>query len=189
VEFERRGVNVAGISVDPPERNAAMVGKLLLTFPLLSDARGDLTRRYELWNSGEGVAVPAIVLVDRSGKVRYFYSGVDFADRPGDEEVFAALDGLEGFGAGYTTGAPEVRVSAAGAREESIRPDRPAMELDRLLSYYRGAVYTTVALERRFEEMPLGGRAVETTAHYAEMVRGYEEAVKATTRMHRERES
>ena len=39
-EFEERSAEVAGVSVDPPQNNARMVGKLLLPFPLLSDPRG-----------------------------------------------------------------------------------------------------------------------------------------------------
>ena len=56
----------------------------------LSDPRGDLIKRYGLWDEEEGVARPSIVVVDRSREVRYLYSGSDFADRPSDAEVFAA---------------------------------------------------------------------------------------------------
>jgi peroxiredoxin len=44
-EFEKRGAQLAGISVDPPANNAGMVGKLLLPFPLLSDPEGELATR------------------------------------------------------------------------------------------------------------------------------------------------
>jgi hypothetical protein len=85
-----------------------MVEKLGLPFSLLSDPRGELARRCDLWNDKEGVAVPAIVVVDQGGIVRYLYKGDDFADRPGDEEVFDALDEALGASAGvrYTDGPP-----------------------------------------------------------------------------------
>lgn len=70
-----------------------MVERLALPFPLLSDPKGDLTKRYGLWNAEEGVAVPAIILVDRGGMVYYLYADADFADRPADPEVFEALYG------------------------------------------------------------------------------------------------
>src|SRR3712207_9586379 len=98
-----------------------MVGKLLLPFPLLSDPRGDLIKRYGLWDEDDGVARPSIVVVDRSREVRYLYSGSDFADRPGDEEVFAALEGLDGQ-VPRVMGDPEIRVLAEGARPGRGRP-------------------------------------------------------------------
>jgi peroxiredoxin len=63
-EFEKRETWLVGVSVDPPSRNKAMVEKLGLPFSLLSDPRGELARRCDLWNDKEGVAVPAIVVVD-----------------------------------------------------------------------------------------------------------------------------
>jgi peroxiredoxin len=185
-EFERRGAQVAGISVDPPRHSARMVGKLQLPFPLLSDAEGELARRCGLWNAEEGVAVPSIVVVDQSGEVRYLYSGSDFADRPGDEEVFAALDGLAGR-IERTTGGPEFRVTAARARETSVRPERTAMELEQLVPYYRGVLFTTIALKKRFGGWGRSGKkALREVDGYQAMVRRYNEALKETVEIKRQ---
>jgi len=163
-----------------------MVGKLQLPFPLLSDPEGDLARRCGLWNAEEGVAVPSIVVVDQSGEVRYLYSGTDFADRPGDDEVFAALDGLEG-GIERTTGGPEFRVTAVRARQTSVRPDRPAIELEQLIPYYRGVLFTTVALKKRFGARGRSGRkAFGEVDRYQVMVRRYNEALKETVEIKRQ---
>jgi alkyl hydroperoxide reductase subunit AhpC len=108
-----------------------MVGKLLLPFPLLSDPRGELIKRCGLWDEEEGVAAPSILVVDRSGEIRYLYTGGDFADRPGDEEVLAALDGLD-TRIERITGGPELRVTAEEARE-SVRPDKRPMSMEELL--------------------------------------------------------
>jgi hypothetical protein len=171
---------VAGVSVDPPDNNARLVGKLLLPFPLLSDPEGELARRCGLWNAEEGVAVPAIVVVDQSGEVRYLYSGGDFADRPGDEEIFTALDGLDGR-IERTTGGPEVRVTAARARETSVRPDRPAMGLEQLIPYYRGILFTTIALKKRFGAWGRSGRkALREVDAYQAMVLRYMKALQDT---------
>lgn len=185
-EFERRGAQVAGISVDPPRNSARMAGKLLLPFPLLSDAEGELARRCGLWNVEEGVAVPAIVVVDQSGEARYLYAGSDFADRPGDKEIFAALDGLAGR-IERTTGGPEFRVTAARARETSVRPDKPAMELEQLVPYYRGVLFTTIALKKRFGAWGRSGRkALREVEGYEAMVRRYNEALKETVEIKRQ---
>jgi peroxiredoxin len=183
-EFESRGAQVAGISVDPPPRNARMVGKLLLPFPLLSDPAGELARACGLWNAEEGVAVPSTVVVDRPKEVRYLYTGKDLADRPEDEEVFAALDGLDS-GIERLTGGPELQVGLAQAREGSDRQGRPAMELEQLTHYYRGVYFTTTLFEERLTASGGSGkRAFGELSPFQRMVNRYIEALEETIRLH-----
>jgi peroxiredoxin len=184
-EFDKRGAQVAGISVDPPGNNARMVGKLLIPFPLLSDPRGELIKRYGLWDEEEGVAVPSILVVDRSGEIRYRYSGSDFADRPSDEAVFAALDGLDG-SIRRLTGGPELRVTAKEARE-SVRPDRRPMTLEELFIYYRGVFFATVALRKRLGAWgrPSERAALKEVSDYQTMVRRYRKALEETVALKR----
>lgn len=85
------GAAVYGISVDPPERNAAMVEKLVLPFPLLADPDAVAIEAYGLLDVEQGISRPAIVVVDAHGVVTYAYAGEDFSDRPGDNEVLASL--------------------------------------------------------------------------------------------------
>ena len=172
---------MVGISVDPPRNNARMVGKLLLPFPLLSDPEGELARRCGLWNAEEGVAVPSIVVVDQSGEVRYLYSGGDFADRPGDDAVFAALKGIGGGRVKRVTGGPELLVTAARARQTSVRPDKSAMELEQLVVYHRGVLFTTIALKKRFGGWGRSGKkALGEVDGYQAMVRRYSKALRET---------
>ena len=85
---------MAGISVDPVENNAAMVEKLLLPFPLLSDPDGRVIKAWGVWNDGDGgIAKPSIFAVRKDGTIAWRYVGNDYADRPTDEELFAALRG------------------------------------------------------------------------------------------------
>jgi peroxiredoxin len=68
-EFERRGIRLAAVSVDPPEINGPHHKKLGLSFPLLSDSSRDTIRRYGLLHPGAGpggsdVSMPAEILVD-----------------------------------------------------------------------------------------------------------------------------
>jgi hypothetical protein len=159
-----------------------MVGKLLLPFPLLSDPRGELIKSLGLWDEEEGVAKPSILVVDRSGEIRYLYTGGDFADRPGDEEVFAALDGLDG-GIERVTGGPELRVTAEEARE-SLRPDKQPMTMEELLVYHRGVFRTTVALKKRFGRWGRPGReAFGEVGKYQAMVQRYREALAKTVEL------
>lgn len=184
-EFERRGTQVTAISADPPENSVEMVGKLMVPFPLLSDPRGDLAKRYGLWNESESAAVPAIVVMDRSGEIRYLYTGTDFADRPGDDEVFTALDDVDGASPAAPE-EPEIRVTPAEAREASVRPDKPPMTLEQLVQYYRGVYFTTVTFKKRFGGWGRRGRdALEEVGRYQGLIEGYSAAIRETIEAHR----
>ncbi|MBI3968855.1 MAG: peroxiredoxin family protein [Chloroflexi bacterium] len=92
-QFRSRGAEVVGISVDSPAQNQTMIENLLLPFKLLSDPEGEQAiQRYGVWDAEGRIAVPTIVAVDRDRTIRYWYKGKDFADRPGDADLFSALE-------------------------------------------------------------------------------------------------
>jgi len=87
-------VQLVGISVDPVANNRAMVDKLLLPFPLLSDPEGRVIKEWGVWTEVDGgVAKPSIFAIRSDGSIAWRYVGQDFADRPTDEELFASLHG------------------------------------------------------------------------------------------------
>jgi len=91
--FETAGLQVAGIVVDPVENNRAMVEKLLLPFPILSDPEARVIQEWDVWNPDDGgVARPSVFLVRPDLTIAYAYVGTDFADRPTDEELWEALE-------------------------------------------------------------------------------------------------
>jgi len=94
--FETERVKLAGISVDPVENNRAMVEKLLLPFPLLSDPDGRVIKAWGVWNEGESIAKPAIFAIRRDGSLASRYVGRDFADRPTDDELFDSVNSVSG---------------------------------------------------------------------------------------------
>jgi len=98
--FETEGVELAAVSVDPVENNRAMVEKLVLPFPLLSDPDGLAIKEWGVWMDGDGgIARPSIFAIRKGGAVTWSYVGVDYADRPTDDELFAALRGGDEDGA------------------------------------------------------------------------------------------
>ena len=85
-------MSLAGISVDPIENNRAMVEKLLLPFPLLSDPEGRVIKEWGVWADAEGgLARPSIFAVRQDGSIAWRYVGSDFADRPTDDELFDSI--------------------------------------------------------------------------------------------------
>jgi len=92
--FVNEGVSLAGISVDPIENNRAMVDKLLLPFPLLSDPEGRVIKDWGVWTGGDGgIAKPSIFAIRSDHSITWEYVGRDFADRPTDDELFNSLRG------------------------------------------------------------------------------------------------
>ena len=161
--------------MDPPDHNKAMVQKLDLPFPLLSDPRGDVIKSLGLWNEEEGVSEPAIVVLDRSNTIRRLYSGGrDFSDRPPEDALFKVLDevGTEGE---PEKDEPEIRVSAEEAERETVRPDKPALTLEELGPYYLGTHFAAVAMEKKLE-----GEAKEKVEGYQDLVDEYNAAIQET---------
>lgn len=170
--------------MDTPPNNLAMVEKLLLPFPLLSDPKGELIKLLGLWNEEENVAHPSIIVVDKSGTVRYVYTGEDFADRPGDEEIFEALDKLDQ-SMNPTPEEPAVRV--IGSDTGSVGPERPAQTLEKLVPYYRGVNFTTIALGKRFGSWGRSGKdAIREVEKYQAMIRHYQNALNETMKLREE---
>jgi len=136
------GGRVAGISVDSPERNAAMVEKLRLPFPLLADPGGrQAIRPYGVWHEGNPYARPAVVIVAPGGRVAFRQVGEDFADRLDEDEIIAALARL---------GLPPVT-------QDPPLPGHPApgpraVDLAWLPAYLRGGRFAVQALAGRVPE-------------------------------------
>ncbi len=178
-DFERRKTQVVGISVDPPDHNAAMVEKLLLPFRLLSDPRGELSRAYGVWDHEGCIAIPAIILLDKARVVRWQYAGHDFADRPEDDALLRAIDDTRDPGQSQP-GVTEIRVIAEEAKH-SVRRECTAISLDHLRPYYRGVYYATVAMKQRLAGLGSDGRgAIRQVSEYQRMVREQSEAIQQT---------
>jgi peroxiredoxin len=68
-ELEDADTQVLGVSMDSPFANNAFAEKLGVTFPLLSDWGGDVTRKYGIYQSQYKTARRASFLIDEEGKV------------------------------------------------------------------------------------------------------------------------
>jgi peroxiredoxin len=102
-EFDARGVRVVGISVDSPEINRRQSQKLRYTFPLLSDPKTQVIRRYDVLHPGAGpkgadIARPAEFLLDSNGIVRWVNLTGNIAVRARPDQVLEALNHLSSAG-------------------------------------------------------------------------------------------
>ncbi len=77
--YERVGFNLLGVNIDDDSRRAMqMIDELGVDFPVLFDARKEVSKLYEV------EAMPVTVIVDREGTVRYVHYGY----KPGYEEKY-----------------------------------------------------------------------------------------------------
>ena len=77
--YERVGFNLLGVNIDDDSRRAMqMIEELGVNFPVLFDARKEVSKLYEV------EAMPVTVLVDREGTVRYVHHGY----KPGYEDKY-----------------------------------------------------------------------------------------------------
>jgi peroxiredoxin len=98
-DFDSRGIRVVAISVDSPEINRPHRAKLGLGFPLLSDPKAEVIRRYDLLHphAGEGgadIARPGEFLVDSTGTVRWVNLTESYTARARPEQVLSAFDAM-----------------------------------------------------------------------------------------------
>ena len=77
--YERVGFNLLGVNIDDDSRRAMqMIEELGVNFPVLFDARKEVSKLYDV------EAMPVTVLVDREGNVRYVHHGY----KPGYEDKY-----------------------------------------------------------------------------------------------------
>src|ERR1017187_8062869 len=68
-KLEAADTQVLGVSMDSPFSNKAWAEKIGVTFPLLSDWGGDVTKEYGLYNPKYKAARRVNYLIDKDGKV------------------------------------------------------------------------------------------------------------------------
>ncbi len=132
---------MVGISVDPPERNAAMVGKLALPYPLLADPGGERAiKPFGVWHDGQTFARPAVVVLAPGGGEVLRQVGEDYADRLAEDDLIEAIRAKDLPATSQPPPAPG-----------TPQPGPDAVELSWLPWYFRGAKLAVGALAGRVE--------------------------------------
>jgi peroxiredoxin len=92
-EFESRGVQLLGISVDGAFCHKAFQSHLSLTIPLLADfhPKGEVAKAYGVYSEEYGVAGRALVMVGPDGVVQWSYLSPPL-EVPGANLIFDALE-------------------------------------------------------------------------------------------------
>ncbi|HIE22119.1 MAG TPA: redoxin domain-containing protein [Acidimicrobiia bacterium] len=140
-EFLERGGRVFAVSADSPGQNSAVVEKLALPFPILSDpdrSQAITPLGFADDEDPRQISLPAAVVIDPDGEEAYRFVGRDFADRPDEGDLLAALEGL---GLEATNQDPPARGPA--------QPGEAALNIRVLEPYFKGGLHAAYALRRR----------------------------------------
>ncbi|MBI2324835.1 MAG: redoxin domain-containing protein [Chloroflexi bacterium] len=170
-ELTSRNAMLIGISVDTTEENAAMVEKLRLPFPLLSDRDAAAAVAWDVYDAVGGthgpIARPAIFVVGRDLTLPYEYVGRDFADRPPNRVVFEALDSVRDRPPRQLDRA----VTAPGPRPlDAGSPSDKPMPLRDMAPYFRGASFGVQAIAGRTEDAAVKAECERFRAMVAEFM-------------------
>ena len=133
------------ISVDSPGQNAAMIEKLQLPFPMLSDP--DRTGAIEPFGVADSkdpreIARPSIFVLDQDAEVVFADTSRDFADRASEDSAIAALVAL-----GLPATSPEE------IEPGTAEPGSRAMPLHAMEPYFRGAKFAVTAMKMRHADV------------------------------------
>ena len=140
-EFAAAGALIVGVCADPVGANAAMTERLGLPFPVLSDPDGEgACKPYGVWSKEERRALTSLVALAPDGAEVFRYVGMDYADRPDEEEVLESVGAL---GLPPRPAPPGVHPHAAP------RPTERAFAREELHPYLRGARSAAAALHGR----------------------------------------
>lgn len=165
-------MRIVAIDVDSPGQHAAMIEKLDIGFPYLSDPdRSQAIEPYDVVDhkGARNLARPAMVLVDTDGEERFRFVSRDFADRyPEDKVLEVATDlGLD-------------PVSAEPMRDGTPEPGPSSMPFEGLWYYLRGARFAALAMGVRHKD--LGESIKEDSKAYVETMDRMLEHIKDYTK-------
>lgn len=168
-EFLAAGATLYGLSADSPPQNAAVMDKLALTFPILSDEDRESAITplgFADEKDPRQISRPGVVIIDSDGEIVHRSLGRDYADRPDEDELLAALNEL-GLDPTSQDG-PIVGKIEAGER---------AIPFEGISHYLRGAKFAALALRSRYRD--LSDEFKDDAKGYVQMVDRYLDALTA----------
>lgn len=173
-EYNSAGAVVAAIDIDSTGQHAAMVEKLNLPYPMLSDPDRSLAiGPYDLMNRADprNLAIPATIVIDPEGVEVLRLVSRDYADRPLEDEALTVLHEL-----GLDPVSPLVN------NQGTPEPGPRGMPFGDLRTYFRGAKFGAKA-------MGIRSGAAEAATEFGELMDHYMEDVTTMYRIMRDRGS
>ncbi|TNE46083.1 MAG: redoxin domain-containing protein [Deltaproteobacteria bacterium] len=93
-QFNKYGASLYAISVDSPARQKKLKKRVGVSFPILSDAKLTIIRRFGAEHKGSDIARPAVFLLNSKGEVVWSKVGRHTRDRPAESVVLEQAKAL-----------------------------------------------------------------------------------------------
>lgn len=162
--------------MDEPTTNAALVDKLDLPFPILSDPDGEgVIRPYGLWHEDKGVARPAVVVVGPDGEELLRQVGGEFSDRLSEAELVERVRA-------FAEDRDVQPVDQPPPASEEPDPSDGAFPPDAMTPYFKGVKFAAIALGMRAPQAKEQADALRAEAErYLEATRHRTESARRET--------
>lgn len=98
--IKQKNGSLFALSVDPPEQNKDVIDQNALAFSILSDRDRTFINQLGLVHPKGGpgdssIAIPAHLLIDEKGVIRWYYVSKRVQDRPDPAQVVGMIEGLD----------------------------------------------------------------------------------------------
>ncbi len=166
-EFLEKGARVFGLSADSPGQNSAVMEKLALPFPILSDGERDQAVTplgFADEKDPRQISRPGVVIISPDGEIVSRFVGKDYADRPDEDLILEELGSLSLDPA-----------TQEAAEHGPVEPGKMAIPGGGLRYYFNGAKFATLALRGRYRH--ISDDFKDGTKAYVAMVERYLEAL------------
>lgn len=91
-QFRERNAEVLALAVHDLAGAQEMDAAVQADFPILADADHVAAEAYGVYNLlGDGVAAPAVFVIDPQGRIVWSHVGADIADRPSPSEILTHI--------------------------------------------------------------------------------------------------
>jgi peroxiredoxin len=86
-KFRSRKIGLAAVSVDEEQESAVFASEIGIDFPLLRDADLKIATAYGVAMAGKDIAVPAVFVIRKDGKIHWRKVGESVTDRPSVSDI------------------------------------------------------------------------------------------------------
>jgi peroxiredoxin Q/BCP len=87
-KFEEKNAQVLAIAVQDQANARNAANSIRGTYPILADPDHSIADAFGVYNLlGDGVATPAVFIIDKSGRIVWSYIGQNINDRPNNQTI------------------------------------------------------------------------------------------------------
>lgn len=93
-KFQGKNTQVIALAIQDQAGAQSAVSETGATYPILADPDHRVAEAYKVYNLlGDGVATPAVFIIDQAGQIVWSYIGQNLNDRPVNQTILDHLPG------------------------------------------------------------------------------------------------